>query len=118
MATAAEMASEEHIANEWADMATTAIQWLRNVQDGISTPAEALAEKESNLVRLRSLIASSRKGSSDQLSAERPLLRLTRGCTTPVAGHTTGARPDVRPFNRTTVHYDRSGLPGRTSLPT
>lgn len=35
---------DSHIANEWADMATNGVQWLRNIRDGISTPEEALAE--------------------------------------------------------------------------
>jgi hypothetical protein len=46
---------ERHIANEWADMATNGIQWLRNIQDGISVPEEALKEMESNLARIRQL---------------------------------------------------------------
>ena len=32
-----------HIANEWADMATSGHQWLRNIIAGVSTPADALA---------------------------------------------------------------------------
>lgn len=31
-----------HAANEWADMATNGLQWVRNINDGISTPAVAL----------------------------------------------------------------------------
>jgi hypothetical protein len=38
-------------------MATNGIQWLRNVRDGISTPAEALAEMESNHARISALSA-------------------------------------------------------------
>lgn len=49
--------AREHIANEWADMATNGVQWLRNVRDGISTPGEALKEMESNHVRIRALAA-------------------------------------------------------------
>jgi hypothetical protein len=45
----------EHLANEWADMATNGIQWLRNIRDGISTPIEALQEMESNLTRIQAL---------------------------------------------------------------
>lgn len=44
-----------HIANEWADMAANGIQWLRNVRDGISTPAQALEEMEANCKRIRAL---------------------------------------------------------------
>ena len=42
-------------ANEWADMATNGIQWLRNIRDGIFTPDAALQEMESNLARIRRL---------------------------------------------------------------
>ena len=31
-----------HSANEWADMATTGLQWVRNIVDGISDPRYAL----------------------------------------------------------------------------
>ena len=41
-----------HEANEWADMAANGIQCLRNIQDGVSTPVEALQEMESNLIRI------------------------------------------------------------------
>jgi hypothetical protein len=44
-----------HMANEWADMATNGIQWLRNIRDGVSAPAVALAEMEENLTRIRAL---------------------------------------------------------------
>lgn len=47
----------DHIANEWADMATNGIVWLRNIRDGISTPVEALTEMESNLQRIQKLRA-------------------------------------------------------------
>lgn len=46
---------EAHTANEWADMASNCIVWLRNIRDGISTPVEALAEMESNLRRIMQL---------------------------------------------------------------
>lgn len=46
---------DQHVANEWADMASNGVVWLRNICDGISTPLEALAEMESNLTRIRSL---------------------------------------------------------------
>lgn len=52
-----EKTSPAHIANEWADMATNGIQWLRNVRDGISTPETALKEMESNLLRIQALQA-------------------------------------------------------------
>lgn len=47
--------ARRHAANEWADMATNGVQWLRNIRAGISTADEALAEMESNLLRVRAL---------------------------------------------------------------
>ncbi len=44
-----------HSANEWADMATSGLQWLRNIVDGISDPKAALENMESNLVHCRSV---------------------------------------------------------------
>ena len=44
-----------HIANEWADMATNGVQWLRNIRDGISTPEDALGEMEENHKRIQAL---------------------------------------------------------------
>lgn len=64
--TSKEKVSADHIANEWADMATNGVVWLRNIRDGISTPVEALAEMESNLARIQALRA------SDEPRAERP----------------------------------------------
>jgi hypothetical protein len=43
----------QHIANEWADMATNGIQWVRNISEGISTPEEALKSLESDLAHCR-----------------------------------------------------------------
>lgn len=43
-----------HTANEWADAACNAVVWLKNIRDGLSTPADALAEMESNIARIRS----------------------------------------------------------------
>jgi len=50
-----EVAELQHYANELADMATNGVQWLRNVQGGISTPDEALAEMEANWRRIKAL---------------------------------------------------------------
>ena len=36
----------EHAANEWSDATTNAIQHLRNIHEGITTAAEALANME------------------------------------------------------------------------
>lgn len=44
-----------HIANEWADMATSCHQWLRNIVDGISTPADALANSTLMLQHCRNV---------------------------------------------------------------
>jgi hypothetical protein len=38
--------SYQHCANEWADMATSGLQWLKNVRDGISTADDAIANME------------------------------------------------------------------------
>lgn len=45
----------QHIANEWADAATNGVQWLRNIRDGASTLADALACMESNVERIQQL---------------------------------------------------------------
>lgn len=37
-----EVKAWQHVANEWADMATSGIQWLRNIQDGTSSVEDAL----------------------------------------------------------------------------
>ena len=44
-----------HSANEWADMATNGLQWLRNIVDGISDPQQALMNLESNLTHCRAV---------------------------------------------------------------
>jgi hypothetical protein len=46
-----------HAGNEWADMATNGMQWVRNIQDGISTPEEALKGLESDLAHCRAVQA-------------------------------------------------------------
>ncbi len=43
------MTTRQHEANEWADMATNGIQWLRNIREGINTVDEALAGMEEQL---------------------------------------------------------------------
>lgn len=45
----------QHIANEWADAATNGVQWLRNIRDGASNVADALACMESNVERIQQL---------------------------------------------------------------
>jgi hypothetical protein len=42
-------AALSYATNEWADMASNGLQWLRNVVDGISSPEEALASRLVNL---------------------------------------------------------------------
>ncbi|MGE8691677.1 MAG: hypothetical protein ACN6PJ_31340 [Achromobacter sp.] len=46
-----------HVANEWADMACNAMVWIRNIQDGISTPKEALVSLKANLTHCREVSA-------------------------------------------------------------
>lgn len=41
-----------HALNEWADLGSNALQWLRNIKDGISIADEALAEMKSNYDRV------------------------------------------------------------------
>lgn len=48
-----ELERMRHIANEWADMATNGLQWIRNIADGTSLPAVALENMESNLKHCR-----------------------------------------------------------------
>ena len=43
------MKTWQHAANEWADATCNALQWMRNVRDGISTPDEAIAAIESDI---------------------------------------------------------------------
>lgn len=44
-----------HSANEWADMATNGLQWLRNIVDGVSDAKTALANMEGNLAHCRAV---------------------------------------------------------------
>jgi hypothetical protein len=44
-----------HIANEWADMATNGVQWLRNISEGISDADTALKDMESNCKRIQAI---------------------------------------------------------------
>lgn len=38
-----------HASNEWADSATSGLQWLRNIRDGISTVEAAIANTEGSI---------------------------------------------------------------------
>jgi hypothetical protein len=42
-----------HIANEWADMATNGLQWVRNIYSGISKPEDALKSLNTNMEHCR-----------------------------------------------------------------
>jgi len=42
-----------HLANEWADVATNSISWLRNIKDGISTVDEAIENTTEGLKHCR-----------------------------------------------------------------
>jgi len=44
-----------HVADEWADMAASGMDWLRNIRDGISTPGEALADMNESLAHCRAV---------------------------------------------------------------
>lgn len=43
----------EHISNEWADVATSALVWLKNIADGISTPETAIENTELGIAAVR-----------------------------------------------------------------
>ncbi len=45
----------EHALNEWADLGSTSIQWLRNIRDDISTVDEALEGTENQYRRILEL---------------------------------------------------------------
>lgn len=45
----------QRIANEWADATANGVQWLRNIRDGASTVADALACMESNVERIQQI---------------------------------------------------------------
>lgn len=45
----------QHQANEWADTATSGLQWLKNIKDGISTPQDAINKMEQILKIIRSI---------------------------------------------------------------
>lgn len=43
----------KHISNEWADVATSALVWLKNIADGISTPEVAIKNTELGIAACR-----------------------------------------------------------------
>lgn len=43
----------KHISNEWADVATSALVWLNNIADGISTPQVAIKNTELGIAACR-----------------------------------------------------------------
>lgn len=51
----------DHASNEWADMATNGIQWLRNVADGASTPERALESLREQIKHCRAVTQSARE---------------------------------------------------------
>lgn len=50
----------DHAANEWADTASNAFQWIKNIRDGISTPPSALASLEECFAHCRSVWSTAR----------------------------------------------------------
>ncbi len=46
-----------HESNEWADVATNGLQWLKNVRDGISTIDDAVADMERGIKHCRQVVA-------------------------------------------------------------
>lgn len=47
------IATWQHEANEWADVATNGLQLLKNVRDGIITIAEAIEDMEVDIINNR-----------------------------------------------------------------
>ena len=45
----AELKAEKHVTNEWADCASNAHQWVKNIAEGISDPKAALENLKGNL---------------------------------------------------------------------
>jgi hypothetical protein len=54
-------ASVAHALNEWADLGCNAVQWLRNIKEGVSTVDDALAEMRSNYKRVIELSRAAEK---------------------------------------------------------
>lgn len=54
---AGEVERARHSANEWADMATSGIQWLRNVRDGMSSVEAALENMDECLAHCQEVAA-------------------------------------------------------------
>ncbi len=52
---------EKHMANQWADMATSGLQRMRNVRDWVSTPYTAIVEMESDMKRIQQLQQDAKK---------------------------------------------------------
>lgn len=68
-----------HTVNEWADMAVNGMQWVRNIKDGISTPEEALAGLQSDLVHCQAVQVNSDAalpgpGTTDLATPESPAI--------------------------------------------
>jgi hypothetical protein len=53
--SAADVEELRHVANEWADFATNGLQWVRNIVDEISKPADALANLTSSMEHCRAV---------------------------------------------------------------
>lgn len=85
--------AQRHAGNEWADMATNGIQWMRNVKDGISTPEKALECLASDLAHCRATQA--RAGitppAAPQASADTELQRALGNCRDAFAAPAAGS---------------------------
>ncbi len=74
--TMAEQREIAHALNEWADLASNAIQWIKNIRAGISLPDEALKELWANYERVLALSrAALRTPPPDQSRAGEPVAR-------------------------------------------
>lgn len=60
----------EHISNEWADVATSALVWLKNIADGISTPDRAIENVEIGIAHCRAAMLNHSEQSLDMVDSQ------------------------------------------------
>lgn len=59
----------KHASNEWADVACSALVWLRNIQEGISSTVDAIANTEKCIAHCREVVAKVQAAPQGQQSA-------------------------------------------------
>ena len=50
---AAQVEAMRHVANEWADMATSGMAWLKNIHDGVSSTQDAIDNARQGIAHCR-----------------------------------------------------------------